>query len=83
MLDDVWAKYDYDGDGMLDTTKELYDFVKSLLLENQDMIAQRLGKPAKEVTEAEIRSAIQDCKTANPGHVWKGELSEWLISFVK
>ena len=82
LLDDVWAKYDYDGDGMLDTTTELYDFVKSVLLANQDMIAQRLGKPAEEVTDAEIKSAIQDCKTINPGRVTKGELSEWMASYV-
>lgn len=83
ILEDVWAEYDYDGDGMLDTTTELYDFVKSVLQENQNMIAQRLGAPTKEVTDAEIKSAVQECKTINPGRATKQELSEWMVSYAK
>ena len=83
VLDDIWAKYDYNGNGVLDTTPELYDLVKSILQENENANSQQLGQAAQAVTDEQIQSAIRDCKTTVPGQVTREELSEWMISYVK
>ena len=82
VVDQIWVQYDSDNNGSLDK-EEGYDFMKIVLNVHEKMVAGKIGREAKEISDEEVLQAMKDCDTDKDGKISKEEMNAWVLNFLK
>ena len=81
IIDQIWTQYDYDNSGNLEGD-EAYDFLKTVLLANEKMLAQASERDPKEISDEDVRKAFKNVDTNKDGFLTKVELAVWIKDYM-
>ena len=56
--------------------------MKIVLTIHEKMIAEKIGRDAKEITNEEVLQAMKDCDTNQDGKISKDEMNSWVLAFL-
>ena len=82
VIDQIWVQYDSDKNGYLDK-EEGYDFMKIVLNVHEKMIAEKINREPKSISDEEVLQAMKDCDTDHDGKITKDEMNTWVVAFLK
>lgn len=81
VVDQIWAQYDEDNSGTLEID-EAYDFMKIVLNIHEKMVAHKLDRPVKDITDDQVNTAMKDADTNHDGIITKDEMYKWVTLFM-